>query len=189
VVFAAQLELDNVVGHTQNPGLQCLRSKRGSGPNYAEKSLTSALQCQAINNTSQYNPIRRIVLYPLRWGKASRSNSWPSASALFPNALTTTALLISRTALIPSRRTIPLHGHQAFIASFVIRAVSLLMASSCWCDPAVWNYSLQSDVWRPGHEQVAQVSRSVNFHDQLPDHAFSNTPGSAFSPFSYFRLQ
>ncbi|KAF8500174.1 hypothetical protein F5888DRAFT_1632968 [Russula emetica] len=32
--FAAQLDLDEVVGHTQNPGLQRVRSKRGGGRNH-----------------------------------------------------------------------------------------------------------------------------------------------------------
>ncbi|KAH9983952.1 hypothetical protein BJV77DRAFT_910318, partial [Russula vinacea] len=40
--FAAQLDLDNAVGHTQNQGLQRLRSKWGSGRSHSEKSLASA---------------------------------------------------------------------------------------------------------------------------------------------------
>ncbi|KAH9980651.1 hypothetical protein BJV77DRAFT_955382, partial [Russula vinacea] len=34
--FAACLDLDDAVGHTQNPGLQRLRSKRGSGHSHSE---------------------------------------------------------------------------------------------------------------------------------------------------------
>ena len=41
--FAAQLDLDNAVGHCQNPGLQRLRSKRCGGHNHYEKPSTSAL--------------------------------------------------------------------------------------------------------------------------------------------------
>ena len=62
--FAAQLDLDDAVGHTQNPGLQRLRYMGGGGSNYSEKSLNSAPQRrQVINNMSQYNPIRQIALY------------------------------------------------------------------------------------------------------------------------------
>jgi 1,3-beta-glucan synthase len=34
--FAACLDLNDAVGHTQNPGLQRLRSKRGSGHSHSE---------------------------------------------------------------------------------------------------------------------------------------------------------
>lgn len=72
--FAAQLDLDDAVGHTQNPGLQRLRSKRGGGRNHSEKSLTGALERwrQAMNNMSQYDRMRQIALYLLCWGEAAQ---------------------------------------------------------------------------------------------------------------------
>jgi 1,3-beta-glucan synthase len=72
--FAAQLDLDDAVGHTQNPGLQRLRSKRGGGRSHSEKSLTSALERwrQAMNNMSQYDRMRQIALYLLCWGEAAQ---------------------------------------------------------------------------------------------------------------------
>ena len=71
--FAAQLDLDDAVGHTQNPGLQRLRSKRGSGCNHSEKTLTSALKHwhQAMN-MSQYDRVRQIALYLLCWGESAQ---------------------------------------------------------------------------------------------------------------------
>ncbi|KAH9972036.1 hypothetical protein BJV77DRAFT_958091 [Russula vinacea] len=71
--FASQLDLDDAVGHTQNPGLQRLRSKRGSGCNHSEKSLTSALERwhQAMN-MSQYDRVRQIALYLLCWGESAQ---------------------------------------------------------------------------------------------------------------------
>lgn len=72
--FAAQLDLDDAVGHTQNPGLQRLRSKRGGGRSHSEKSLTGALERwrQAMNNMSQYDRMRQIALYLLCWGEAAQ---------------------------------------------------------------------------------------------------------------------
>ena len=71
--FAAQLNLDDAVGHTRNPGRQRLRSKWGSGCNHSEKSLTSALKrcCQAMN-MSQYDRVRQIALYLLCWGESAQ---------------------------------------------------------------------------------------------------------------------
>ena len=72
--FAAQLDLDNAVGHTQNPGLQCLRSKRGGGRNHSEKSLASTLKRwhQTMNDMSQYDCMHQIALYLLCWGEQVR---------------------------------------------------------------------------------------------------------------------
>ncbi|KAK7680380.1 1,3-beta-D-glucan synthase [Cerrena zonata] len=73
--FAAQLDLDDAVGHTQNPGLQRLKSIKGRGPkNVHEKSLNSALDRwrQAMNNMSQYDRMRQIALYLLLWGEAAQ---------------------------------------------------------------------------------------------------------------------
>ncbi|CAL1710234.1 unnamed protein product [Somion occarium] len=73
--FAAQLDLDDAVGHTQNPGLQRLKSVKSRGPkNVHEKSLNSALDRwrQAMNNMSQYDRMRQIALYVLLWGEAAQ---------------------------------------------------------------------------------------------------------------------
>ncbi|KAA1471980.1 1-3-beta-glucan synthase [Dentipellis sp. KUC8613] len=71
--FAAQLDLDDAVGQTQNPGLQRLKSKRG-GKNHSEKSLGSATERwrQAMNNMSQYDRMRQIALFLLCWGEAAQ---------------------------------------------------------------------------------------------------------------------
>jgi len=75
--FAAQLDLDDAVGQTQNPGLQRLRStKRGKGakPKGTSKSLNNATDRwrQAMNNMSQYDRMRQIALYLLCWGEAAQ---------------------------------------------------------------------------------------------------------------------
>ena len=72
--FAAQLDLDDAVGQTQNPGLQRLKSRRrGSKPAH-EKSLASALERwrQAMVNMSAYDRVRQIALYLLCWGEAAQ---------------------------------------------------------------------------------------------------------------------
>lgn len=73
--FAAQLNLDDAVGQTQNPGLQRLRTVRGKGgaKTTSEKSLNSALDRwrHAMNNMSQYDRLRQIALYLLCWGEAA----------------------------------------------------------------------------------------------------------------------
>ncbi|KAF5365320.1 hypothetical protein D9758_005437 [Tetrapyrgos nigripes] len=72
--FAAQLDLDDAVGQTQNPGLQRLRSKRAAKRPPHEKSLSTALERwrQAMNNMSQYDRLRQIALYLLCWGEAAQ---------------------------------------------------------------------------------------------------------------------
>lgn len=73
--FAAQLDLDDAVGHVQNPGLQRLRSTRRNTPrNLNEKSLQTAMDRwrQAMNNMSQYDRLRQIALYLLLWGEAAQ---------------------------------------------------------------------------------------------------------------------
>jgi 1,3-beta-glucan synthase len=73
--FAAQLDLDDAVGHTQNPGLNRIRSvkKQGGAKTSSAKSLNTALERwrQAMNNMSQYDRLRQIALYLLCWGEAS----------------------------------------------------------------------------------------------------------------------
>ena len=76
--FAAQLDLDDAVGQTQNPGLNRLRSTRGKRPAH-EKSLATALERwrQAMNNMSQYDRLRQIALWLLCWGEAGNVRFMP----------------------------------------------------------------------------------------------------------------
>lgn len=71
--FAAQLNLDDAVGQTQNPGLQRLKTVRGakSAKTSGEKSLNNALDRwrHAMNSMSQYDRLRQIALYLLCWGE------------------------------------------------------------------------------------------------------------------------
>ncbi|ESK96966.1 1,3-beta-glucansynthase [Moniliophthora roreri MCA 2997] len=69
--FAAQLNLDDAVGQSQNPGLQRLKSVKGGGAG-KNKSLGSALNRwrNAMNNMSQYDRLRQVALYLLCWGEA-----------------------------------------------------------------------------------------------------------------------
>jgi 1,3-beta-glucan synthase len=70
--FAAQLNLDDAVGQSQNPGLQRLKSSKGGAKLGGSKSLDSALNRwrNAMNNMSQYDRLRQIALYLLCWGEA-----------------------------------------------------------------------------------------------------------------------
>jgi 1,3-beta-glucan synthase len=71
--FAAQLNLDDAVGQSQNPGLQRLKSVRGGGgKSVGAKSLDHALNRwrNAMNNMSQYDRLRQLALYLLCWGEA-----------------------------------------------------------------------------------------------------------------------
>src|SRR6266403_67262 len=71
--FAAQLNLDDAVGQSQNPGLQRLKSVRGGSTKSAgAKSLDNALNRwrNAMNNMSQYDRLRQLALYLLCWGEA-----------------------------------------------------------------------------------------------------------------------
>jgi 1,3-beta-glucan synthase len=85
--FAAQLDLDDAVGQSQNPGLQRLRSKsikkkggRQKGA-AAEKGLNAALDRwrQAMHNMTQYDRLRQIALYLLCWGEAAQVRFCPEA--------------------------------------------------------------------------------------------------------------
>ncbi|KAL0581746.1 1,3-beta-D-glucan synthase [Marasmius crinis-equi] len=75
--FAAQLNLDDAVGQSQNPGLQRLKSVKGSAG--GSKSLDSALNRwrNAMNNMSQYDRLRQIALYLLCWGEAGNVRFTP----------------------------------------------------------------------------------------------------------------
>ncbi|KAF6751110.1 1,3-beta-glucan synthase [Ephemerocybe angulata] len=77
--FAAQLDLDDAIGQTQNPGLNRLKSKRGGKRQPHEKSLSTALERwrQAMNNMSQYDRLRQIALYLLCWGEAAQVRFMP----------------------------------------------------------------------------------------------------------------
>ncbi|KZV64948.1 glycosyltransferase family 48 protein [Peniophora sp. CONT] len=70
--FAAQLNLDDAVGQSQNPGLQRLRSVRGGPAPGGNKTLDSALNRwrTAMNNMSQYDRLRQLALFLLCWGEA-----------------------------------------------------------------------------------------------------------------------
>jgi 1,3-beta-glucan synthase len=71
--FAAQLNLDDAVGQSQNPGLQRLRSVRGGKPaGPGNKTLDSALGRwrNAMNSMSQYDRLRQLALFLLCWGEA-----------------------------------------------------------------------------------------------------------------------
>ena len=72
--FAAQLDLDDAIGQSQNPGLQRLKSVKKTGKSGSEKTLDSALNRwrQAMNNMSQYDRLRQIALYLLCWGEAAQ---------------------------------------------------------------------------------------------------------------------
>jgi 1,3-beta-glucan synthase len=72
--FAAQLDLDDAIGKTQNPGLNRLASKRSNKRPAHEKSLNTALERwrEAMNNMSQYDRLRQIALYLLCWGEAAQ---------------------------------------------------------------------------------------------------------------------
>ncbi|KIY70916.1 glycosyltransferase family 48 protein [Cylindrobasidium torrendii FP15055 ss-10] len=75
--FAAQLNLDDAVGQSQNPGLQRLKSIKGAKG--GSKSLDSALNRwrNAMNNMSHYDRLRQIALYLLCWGEAANVRFTP----------------------------------------------------------------------------------------------------------------
>lgn len=77
--FAAQLNLDDAVGQSQNPGLQRLRSVKGGAGKSGSKPLDSALQRwrNAMNNMSQYDRLRQVALYLLCWGEAGNVRFTP----------------------------------------------------------------------------------------------------------------
>lgn len=77
--FAAQLDLDDAVGQTQNPGIQRLKSKRGRGGAAREKNLNAALDRwrQAMNSMTQYDRLRQVALYLLCWGEAAQVRFCP----------------------------------------------------------------------------------------------------------------
>ena len=69
--FAAQLDLDDAIGQTQNPGLNRLHG--GKKPPH-EKTLVTVHDRwrDAMNGMSQYDRLRQIALYLLCWGKAAQ---------------------------------------------------------------------------------------------------------------------
>ncbi|KAH8833782.1 1,3-beta-glucan synthase [Flagelloscypha sp. PMI_526] len=82
--FAAQLDLDDAVGHTQNPGLNRLKSttrRNNSKRPTHEKNLNTALERwrHAMNSMSQYDRLRQIALYLLCWGEAAQVRYCPEA--------------------------------------------------------------------------------------------------------------
>jgi len=82
--FAAQLDLDDAVGLSNNPGLQRLRSVKRPGGRQppargGSRSLEVALNNwrQAMLNMSPYDRVRQIALYLLVWGEASNIRFMP----------------------------------------------------------------------------------------------------------------
>ncbi|KAJ2919772.1 hypothetical protein MD484_g740, partial [Candolleomyces efflorescens] len=76
--FAAQLNLDDAIGQTQNPGLSRLKPLRNSR-GLDHRSLDSALnrwRC-AMNSMSEYDRLRQLALYLLCWGEASQVRFMP----------------------------------------------------------------------------------------------------------------
>lgn len=67
--FAAQLDLDDAVGKSNNPGLQ--RSKTLKGQPQSAK-LTAAIDRwrSAMNNMNPYDRLRQVALFLLCWGEA-----------------------------------------------------------------------------------------------------------------------
>ena len=63
--FAAQLDLDDAIGHSQSSS---------KAKNNSSKSLQAALDRwrQAMNSMSQYDRLRQIALYLLCWGEAGQ---------------------------------------------------------------------------------------------------------------------
>ncbi|KAI0276752.1 hypothetical protein BGY98DRAFT_984135 [Russula aff. rugulosa BPL654] len=76
--FAARLDLDDAVGHTQNPNLQRY-PERGGGQNHLERSLTGDLEHWrlAMNNMSQHGRMRQIALYGYYGSPISRTALTP----------------------------------------------------------------------------------------------------------------
>lgn len=68
--FAAQLNLDDAVGTSQNPGLQRGKSTKSSP---GSTKLTAAIDRwrSAMNNMSPYDRMRQIALFLLCWGEAA----------------------------------------------------------------------------------------------------------------------
>ncbi|KAJ7165082.1 1,3-beta-glucan synthase [Mycena filopes] len=83
--FAAQLDLDDAVGQTQNPGLTRLKSQNGkfSGRQRPprDKALNTALERWrlAMHGMSQYDRLRQIALYLLCWGEGAQVRFCPEA--------------------------------------------------------------------------------------------------------------
>jgi 1,3-beta-glucan synthase len=76
--FAAQLDLDDAVGQSQNPGIQRLKKGARLGPG-SGKDLNAALNNwrQAMLNMSAYDRVRQIALYLLCWGEAANIRFMP----------------------------------------------------------------------------------------------------------------
>ncbi|KAI0934337.1 1,3-beta-D-glucan synthase [Taiwanofungus camphoratus] len=77
--FAAQLNLDDAVGQSQNPGLQRLRSVKGKVKTASTKSLDSALNRwrNAMHIMSQYDRLRQVALWLLCWAEAGNVRFTP----------------------------------------------------------------------------------------------------------------
>lgn len=72
--FAAQLDLDDAVGKTQNPGLQRAKTLVGGASNGAPvggAKLTAAIDRwrSAMNSMNPYDKLRQVALFLLCWGE------------------------------------------------------------------------------------------------------------------------
>ena len=132
--FAAQLDLNDAIGQTQNPGLNQLKSKRSAKRPSHEKSLSTALDHwrEAMHNMSQHNRLRQIALYLPCWVKPPRSDSPLNASASSSTARTTTIdplnarIMLSRS----PRACICRRSRSRFTDLSVIRDMNWLMGKS-----------------------------------------------------------
>ena len=77
--FAAQLDLDDAVGHSQNPGLNRLTAGERHARSANHRSLNTAEDRWrlAMNNMSQYDRLRQVALYLLCWGEAAQVRFMP----------------------------------------------------------------------------------------------------------------
>jgi 1,3-beta-glucan synthase len=77
--FAAQLNLDDAVGQTQNTALNRAKSLGKNTKTPSSRSLDSALNRwrNAMNNMSQYDRVRQLALYLLCWGEAGNVRFTP----------------------------------------------------------------------------------------------------------------
>ena len=79
--FAAQLDLDDAVGHAQNPGAQRIASVRRPQSKKANsvRSLELAMERwkQAMEQMDPYDRMRQIALFLLCWGEAAQVRFTP----------------------------------------------------------------------------------------------------------------
>src|ERR1700733_5771822 len=67
--FAAQLDLDDAVGKSNNPGLQRAKTLKGQ-PQSAKLTAASDRWRSAMNNMNPYDRLRQVAFFLLCWGEA-----------------------------------------------------------------------------------------------------------------------